>query len=139
MPDTVIFLGAGATKSCGGPLTNEILPNILRGKLASGTAAHDSTARVNLIEEFLTAQFHVTSASPNEHYLGLPLLMSLIDTALDRRQTFHPAWDFERMSSLREAIEFGIFDHLEERLRRRRPTITGACSIACTPVRTSLA
>jgi hypothetical protein len=64
----------------------------------------------------LETQFHVTPASLNEHYPGLPLLMSLIDTALDRRQSFHPCCDLDRMSRLREAIEFGIFDHLENRL-----------------------
>lgn len=62
MLGTVVFLGAGATKACGGP--------------------------------------------------------SLIDTALDRRQTFHPKWEHFRMSELREAIELGIFDHLEERLQK---------------------
>src|SRR5438876_613706 len=27
-PEPVIFLGAGATKACGGPMTDEILPSI---------------------------------------------------------------------------------------------------------------
>lgn len=42
--------------------------------------------------------------------------MSLIDIALDRRQPLHTQWDHQRVSELREAIEVGIFDHLEERL-----------------------
>ena len=29
----VIILGAGATKACGGPLTNEILPAVLIGEM----------------------------------------------------------------------------------------------------------
>jgi len=117
MPGTVIFLGAGATKACGGPLTNEILPNILKGKNppVPPTVA-GSAERVDLLEDFLTQQFHVKADSPKEHYPALPLLMSLIDVALDRRQPFHAQWDLLRVSELREAIEVGIFDHLEARL-----------------------
>jgi hypothetical protein len=118
MPGTVVFLGAGASKACGGPLTSEILPNMLRGNAAAAPAAPHPAGRVNLIKDFLTDQFHVTPASPDDHYPGMPLLMSLIDTALERRQTFHPAWDLGRISDLREAMEFGIFDHLEERLQK---------------------
>lgn len=118
MPGTVTFLGAGATKSCQGPLTSEILPSMLHRESASGTASPDLSGRSALIQAFLSEQFHVTPESPKEHYPGLPLLMSLIDTALDRRQSFHPDWNVERMVDLREAIEFGIFDRLEEQLRR---------------------
>jgi len=116
MLGTVTFLGAGATKSCGGPLTGEILPDILRRLNAGGSESNDPSGRATLIREFLREQFHVTGASPNEQYPGLPLVMSLIDTALDRRQSFHHAWTSERLSQLREAVEFAIFDQLEEQL-----------------------
>jgi hypothetical protein len=117
MAGTVIFLGAGATKACDGPLTNEILPNILKGKYQPvSPVVAGSVDRINLLENFLTQQFHVTANSPIEHYPALPLLMSLIDVALDRRQPLNTEWDLQRVSELREAIEVGIFDHLEERL-----------------------
>ena len=73
--------------------------------------------RVDLLRDFLSDQFHVADASPNDQYPGLPLVMSLIDTALDRRQSFHSAWSLDRMAALREAIEFTIYDHLEDVLR----------------------
>jgi hypothetical protein len=44
--------------------------------------------------------------------------MSLLDTALDRRQAFHPEWDPQRVSELRQAIELRMFDLLEEKLHR---------------------
>ncbi|MGA8584080.1 MAG: hypothetical protein WB715_09640 [Roseiarcus sp.] len=44
--------------------------------------------------------------------------MSLIDTSLDRRQAFHPEWDAQRVSDLRQAIELRIFDLLEEQLKK---------------------
>jgi hypothetical protein len=45
-----------------------------------------------------------------------PLVMSLIDTALDRRQAFHPDWNPEKVSDLRRAVELRIFDLLEAQL-----------------------
>jgi hypothetical protein len=78
MPSTVVFLGAGATKACNGPLTSEILPNILKTKnVPVPAAAPDPAGRLDPLEEFLTKQFHVTAASPDAHYPSLPLLMSL--------------------------------------------------------------
>jgi hypothetical protein len=112
----VVFLGAGATKSCGGPLTSEILPGILRTKNAP-TPIPDSALRLDVLEQFLRDLFYVDGASPNELYPGLPLLMSLLDTAIDRRQSFHPDWDLDKVLQLREVVDLGIFDLLEETLR----------------------
>jgi hypothetical protein len=111
MGGTVIFLGAGATKSCQGPLTDEILPGM--HQLASHP---DWPGSLSLLKEFLEDQFHVKEGSPKELYAGLPLVMSLIDTALARRQALAPRWDLNRLAELREQIEFGIYDLLEERL-----------------------
>jgi hypothetical protein len=108
MSGTVIFLGAGATKSVGGPLTNEIL----RGMLYGPTQAKTSP----LLREFVEKFFHVNAATLIEQFPGLPLLMSLLDTALDRRQAFHPDWPLQRVSDLRQAIEIGMFDLLEKSL-----------------------
>src|SRR5271166_3437842 len=108
MVGTVIFLGAGATKSCGGPMTNEILPAVLR-------APNPSSA---LLSDFLGTLFHVNPGSPPDQFPNLPLIMSLLDTALDRRQAFHPQWDPQRVSELRQAIELQMFDLLEEQLKK---------------------
>ena len=53
-----------------------------------------------------------------EQFPGLPLFMSLLDTALDRRQAFHPDWPQQRVSDLRQAIEIGMFDLLEATLMK---------------------
>jgi hypothetical protein len=76
---------------CNGPRTSEILSNIFKSKNVPAPApAPDPAGRLDPLEEFLTKQFHVTAESPDAHYPSLPLLMSLIDTALDRRQALHP-------------------------------------------------
>ncbi len=111
MAGTVIFLGAGATKACGGPMTNEILPLIL-----GSAPTFDPAGRLPRLRQFLQEQFHILPNSPQDSYPGLPMLMSLLDTALDRRQAFHPAWDANSILEIREAVEFGIFDVLEEKL-----------------------
>jgi hypothetical protein len=110
MGSTVVFLGAGATKSCGGPLTNEILHEIV--------STADPSSQLPLLQEFLKNLFHVDVGLSKEHYPGLPLVMSLVDTALDRREAFHPKWNTQKLSEIREAVELGIFDHLEERLNK---------------------
>jgi hypothetical protein len=114
MSGTVLFLGAGATKSVQGPMTDEILPAMFSQH--SQLSASDSSGRVASLVRFLQSEFHVTATLPKEQYPGLPLLMSLLDLSLDRREEFHPAWDVSAVSQVREAIELGIFDVLEETL-----------------------
>jgi hypothetical protein len=111
MEKTIVFLGAGATKACHGPLTDEILPGIhdLAADPVSGLS-------LNILKSFLEREFHVATDSPKELYPGLPLVMSLIDTALVRRQAFSSDWDATAVAQLREQMEFAIFDLLEERL-----------------------
>ncbi len=83
MAQTVIFLGAGATKACDGLLTSEILPAIL-----ADTTAADPAGRLPKLHQFLQQQFHISYGAP-ESYPGLPMLMSLLDTALERREAFN--------------------------------------------------
>jgi hypothetical protein len=113
MAGTVIFLGAGTTKSCGGPTTNEILPQILGVQPATAAPVADSAGRLPKLQTFLQELFHVSPGSPKEFYPALPLLMSLLDTALEHRQALSPKWNTDEM---RHAIELGIFDALEETL-----------------------
>ena len=116
MPGTVIFLGAGATKSVNGPLTNEILKRMLYPEPDPNLPRRAPPPP--LLSEFVEKLFHVNSATPTEQFPGLPLLMSLIDTALDRRQAFHPDWDPAKLSGIRQAIEIGMFELLEAVLRQ---------------------
>jgi hypothetical protein len=52
---TVVFLGAGATKACGGPLTKEILPGILKGKITPPVPPGSfPQSTLDLFEDFLT-------------------------------------------------------------------------------------
>ena len=49
MPDTVVIFGAGATKACGGPLTDEILPRCFKER-----HEFDHPQHIDLLEAFLS-------------------------------------------------------------------------------------
>jgi len=122
MPEqTILFLGAGATASVRigpverAPTTGGILPRIYRNRSAS---SYDPKGRIDQLAAFLQEEFHVDPELPENQYPGLPLLMSLIDMALDRREAINANWDIGMLSELREAIELGIFDVLEDVLRK---------------------
>jgi hypothetical protein len=91
-------------------LTDEILPAVLSPRGSSSSA--------DLLSDFLVDLFHVRPGLPKDEFPGLPLVMSLLDTALDRRQDFHPRWDQRKVSEVRQAIELRMFDLLEEQLHQ---------------------
>lgn len=137
---TVVIFGAGATKACGGPLTNEILPLAydphVRNEIAQSSQRNliEREGYADLLEEFLVENFHLPRLADDRKtndYPALPLLLSLIDTAIDRKQPFSPKWVSERIIDVnqsngyfrqslvhvREALEYLIFAVLEYQLR----------------------
>jgi len=136
----VVVFGAGATKACGGPMTNEILwqaydPGV-RAEM-EGDGYSDVIRRegyVDLLEEFLVNNFNVPydpAGRKRDSYPGLPLLLSLIDTAIDRKEPLGPQWVTELISEaegvapdgrrslvdLRRSLEYTIFAVLDYKLR----------------------
>ena len=117
MDKTVVIFGAGATKACGGPLTNEILPDVFTSRANLARTDH-----VNLLEEFLVKTFHLPMTRRTAaHYPPLPLVLSLIDTALDRDDAFSAAWPPSRLREVRDALEYSIYALLEYRLKSVGP------------------
>jgi hypothetical protein len=111
MRDTpVIVFGAGATKNCGGPLTNEILPEAFR----VGPSLPEKDQAIALLREFLDSCFalNVPKGEPRD-FPSLPLLLSLPDSAIDRKQPFGPAWPLDRVSEVRQAVEAAVFAVLD--------------------------
>jgi hypothetical protein len=94
--DTVIILGAGATKSVGGPLTKDILPGILKAKADPATQG-----KLLPLERFLVENFHLQKRPEPKDYPGLPLLMSLLDMSVDRGQPFRKDWGADRVAGIR--------------------------------------
>jgi len=115
--DLVLVFGAGATKACGGPMTNEILPKAFRSHAQAPFTRKDHLA---MLTEFLTERFNLPEASVRQdrHFPALPLLMSLVDTAIDRKQPFGSKWEIERLGQVRAALEYKIFALLQRELEK---------------------
>src|SRR5213595_2096663 len=97
----VVVLGAGATKACGGPLTGEILPRAFLPPRKFGLAN---------LEAFLTQHFGLPKGKrSDDDYPQLPLLLSLLDTAIDREHGFGGKWTIESLRSVRKEAEYAVF------------------------------
>ncbi len=112
----IVVLGAGATKASGGPLTAEILPRAFT--LQEVLEREDFYP---ILERFLVENFHLPrdpGARGPEHFPALPLLISLIDTAIDRKDNWGPDWPADRVEEVRDALQYVMFALLEHDLRR---------------------
>lgn len=107
----VIILGAGATKACGGPLTGELLPTAYDERLL-----HAKTASLFLKEMFFVP-FESGSANA-DCFPALPLLLSLLDQAIDRREPFAARWPPDRLAEVRRDLEFAVFAVVRNALMR---------------------
>ncbi len=114
--DTVVFLGAGATAACGGPLTNQILPYVF----------DNAAVPVFQREEFLRT---LTSFLRDAFWRGqqrgpmpsLTVLLSILDMAIDRKHAFGAKWTHGELAKVREALEYVIFASLEYALSKPHP------------------
>lgn len=72
------------------------------------------------LAKFLKEEFHVDPYDPNESndaYPPLPLLLSLVDTALDRKQPIGLYHGPRELRKVRQAVEYAVFALLDHRLR----------------------
>ena len=114
----VLVLGAGATKACNGPLTNDILLEADRSAINSTRPDY-----IALVDEFLTDVFRLPPKATriDTSYPSLPLLLSLIDTAIDRGQPLGLNYGVAKLREVRAAIEYTIFGVLEHKLQGGTP------------------
>ena len=118
----VIILGAGATKACGGPLTNEILPAALNGEMEHdnpNTPVEDREELLSLSSRFLTECFNVPTARPvkKSDCPPLPMVLSMLRSSIEAHQPIG-AWQGQDLVKAKRAIEYAIFAVIEAALRR---------------------
>jgi hypothetical protein len=121
--EIVMVLGAGATKACDGPLTNEILPWAF-----AHAGEIEREGYIDLAARFITQVFGVdprNPAVPPERLPSLTLILSLIDLALDRREAIDARWQAlnpvdpsSDLGHVRHAFDYLIFAVLERHLTR---------------------
>lgn len=117
-PKTIVLFGAGSTKACGGPLTNEILPEAFEPTVRNEI---EREYYIDLLDEFLIENFHVPPQQVDRtdtDYPTLPLLLSLVDTAIDRNQPMGPNWPVDKLRQVRRALRYMVFALLDYKLRR---------------------
>ena len=121
----VIILGAGATKACGGPLTDEILPAALNGEMAHDdrtTLVEDREELLALTREFLEDCFNVpvqNNIIRKDDCPSLPLVLSMLRRSLELGKPIGK-WDGKRLVKAKRAIEYSVFAVIEAALRRIR-------------------
>lgn len=115
----VLILGAGATKACEGPLTNDIL-----FEADQAVSAIEREGYLALLDRFLEQVFRLPPrpSRVKSSYPGLPLLMSLIDAAIDRGQPLSN-YDVAMLREVRAALDYTIFAVLELKLRGATPPL----------------
>lgn len=107
---TVVIFGAGATKACGGPLTNEILSRGFENEYHI-----DREGFLEILDEFINDNFF---GADTGEYPPLPLLISFLDTAIDRNHALGANWKKEKLRQVRAALDYVIFAVLEHDLER---------------------
>src|SRR5437763_91681 len=129
---TVFILGAGASRACGTPLTNEILWHACRNPDVKAELARDVKRLDDLrqVEDCLSEHFHVPAVNARmEDFPSLTLLLSLLDLSIDRNRPFGASKAFpnglsrEDLAKARSSIEYIIFAVLDYFLQR--PSGTG--------------
>ena len=118
----VIVLGAGATKACGGPLTDEILPAALNGKMVDDERAvrlQDREELLALASAFLSECFNVPHQRPvaREDCPSLPMVLSMLKRSASSGLPIG-TWSAEKLVKAKRAIEYAIFAVIEAALRR---------------------
>jgi hypothetical protein len=115
--DCVVVLGAGATKACDGPLTNEILPLAFANAVEIEREGYVDLAARFILEVFGLDPRQVAQADP-ERIPSLTLILSIIDIALDRRDALGRDWQQGALANVRQAFDYIIFAVLERHLLR---------------------
>lgn len=118
----IIILGAGATKACGGPLTDAILPAALNGEMAHddrNTLVEDREELLDLTRDFLTECFNVPQGRPVQEVdcPSLPMLLSMLRRSVELGRPLG-TWEGERLIKAKRAVEYAIFAVIEAALRR---------------------
>ncbi len=116
---TVFVFGAGATKACGGPLTNEILPEAFDAWDEFPDMEREGF--LGLVDHYLVEKQHVPAdiqARAPENYPELPDLLATLDATIDRGQGMGDNWAHETLVEVRRGLEYLIFALLQRSLSR---------------------
>src|SRR4051812_4795024 len=121
----VFIFGAGASKACGGPLTDDILFDAFRNEAINAKVTRERPQEVEVVWECLTEHFHVPKQdAAKTDFPSLTLLLSILDLSIDRNRAlprrlprFPKGLGRQELTKARAAIEYLIFSVLDYHLR----------------------
>lgn len=119
----VVILGAGATKACGGPLTDEILPAALRNWFEMDGQQFSVINREDLLilaKEFMQKCFNVPADNDlitKDTCPSLPMVLSMLRRSTQLGLSIGE-FGGEDLVKARRAIEYSIFAVIEATLHR---------------------
>ncbi len=115
MSKIAVFLGAGASKAFGYPLTSEILPEMLRriaaGKLFGATGEQAEKDR-QFLGQFLQELLPGLDRTKPEDLPLITEVLSQVDYSLAEGIAIHPYRDIEGMQHLRRLLERAIYESI---------------------------
>ena len=119
----IFIFGAGASKACGGPLTDEILYDAFCNPDVH--AKLERTQDVDLVKQCLIDHFHVPSKDAGlSDFPSLTLLLSILDLSIERNRPlpqrkpqFPKGLGRQELTKVRATIEYIIFAVLDYHLR----------------------
>jgi hypothetical protein len=87
-------------------MTNRTSENILPEAFKADPSLLQQQEAIKLLRDFLDQCFPLPGARlDSDEYPSLPLFLSLLDTAIDRKEPFGPDWPPEKVGKVREAVE----------------------------------
>jgi len=121
----VFIFGAGASKACGGPLTDEILFDAFHNDAIEARLKQERPRDVELVWQCLTEHFNVpTEGAAVSDFPSLTLLLSILDLSIERNRPlprrvprFPKGLGRQELTKARAAIEYIIFIVLDYHLR----------------------
>jgi hypothetical protein len=118
VPDQTVFVfGAGATKACGGPLTNEILPDAF--EIWESFPGLEREGFLELVNDYLIDRYHVPERIADrseDDYPDLPRLLAMLDATIERGSSLGPDWPPDKLRTVRAGLEYLIFSLLQHKL-----------------------
>ena len=107
---TVVFLGAGASKAFGFPLTSDILPELRRGLRESTLFGGRDAAHVEQLNAFLTDIFPGFHTLPDDELPLITDVLSLIDYSIHTLSAPAPKREVNGLIEFRLLLERAIAD-----------------------------
>lgn len=118
MSGTALFLGAGASKAFGLPITSELFPLILQ-KLSEGSLFQGKNEAEDKLQEYIKTLYPGLDSLPAKEYPLITDTLSLLDHLLNTGNSLGPGFKTKDIVAARNLFEMAILEVLKIPFRNR--------------------